>query len=313
MDGQTLKDAKRILITGASGFTGRHACSYFRKKGFFTAASVHRGNLQEGEADQIEICNLLDKHSLDQLVKKTDPGYVLHLAAQNHVGKSWEDPSASFEANVLSTLYLLEALRRLKPEARVLVTGSALQSGTEEHPHPYSLTKSMQTALARAWESLYKMDVMIAKPCNLIGPGNSNGVCSLFASRIARMESGKEDKVLSVNSLQSSRDFLDVRDAVRAYGIILEKGERGGIYDVSSGSSLTLEEVVCFLKAKAKTDFIVEAKSSEPDSERYKLDSGELKKLGWDPEISREQTFEDLLNYYRKTLCNEKQSYRKNL
>ncbi|MCA1036802.1 MULTISPECIES: NAD-dependent epimerase/dehydratase family protein [Bacillus] len=300
-----MKDAKRILITGASGFTGRHACSYFRKKGFFTAASVHRGNLQESEADQIEICNLLDKNSLDQLVKKTDPGYVLHLAAQNHVGKSWEDPSSSFEANVLSTLYLLEALRRLKPEARVLVTGSALQSCSEDHPHPYSLTKSMQTSLARAWESLFKMDVMIAKPCNLIGPGNSNGVCSLFASRIARMESGLEEKVLYVNSLQSSRDFLDVRDAVRAYGFILEKGERGGIYDVSSGSSLTLGDVAGYLKACAKTDFEVDSKSADPDSERYSLDPGKLQKLGWNPEISREQTFEDLLHYQRDILINE--------
>ncbi|MEF7561473.1 NAD-dependent epimerase/dehydratase family protein [Bacillus infantis] len=303
-----MKDAKRILITGASGFTGRHACSYFRKKGFFTAASVHRGNLQESEADQIEICNLLDKNSLDQLFKKTDPGYVLHLAAQNHVGKSWEDPSASFEANVLSTLYLLEALRRLKPEARVLVTGSALQSGSEDHPHPYSLTKSMQTSLARAWESLFKMDVMIAKPCNLIGPGNSNGVCSLFASRIARMESGLEEKVLYVNSLQSSRDFLDVRDAVRAYGFILEKGERGGMYDVSSGGSLTLGDVVSYLRSYAKTDFRVDSKSSEPDSEKYALDPAKLKDLEWMPEISREQTFEDLLNYQRDRISRSKRS-----
>lgn len=303
-----MKDAKRILITGASGFTGRHACSYFRKKGFFTAASVHRGNLQESEADQIEICNLLDKNSLDQLVKKTEPGYVLHLAAQNHVGKSWEDPSASFEANVLSTLYLLEALRRLKPEARVLVTGSALQSGSEDHPHPYSLTKSMQTSLARAWESLFKMDVMIAKPCNLIGPGNSNGVCSLFASRIARMESGLEEKVLYVNSLQSSRDFLDVRDAVRAYGFILEKGERGGMYDVSSGGSLTLGDVVSYLRSYAKTDFRVDSKSSEPDSEKYALDPAKLKDLEWMPEISREQTFEDLLNYQRDRISRSKRS-----
>jgi GDP-4-dehydro-6-deoxy-D-mannose reductase len=219
----------KLLITGASGFTGYHACKYFLEVGFDITAVTNKNSFDHNGI-KWEQCDLSNKENVKKLMENTKPQYVLHLAGQNHVGQSWLDPISSIEINSMSTAYLIDALRQENPSCKIIVVGSALQfdpASISTLTHPYSLSKTIQVLIAQAWAVLYKMNIVVAKPSNLIGPGFSKGVCSIFAQKIVDMEEEKAEKVLEVYNLNAKRDFLDVRDAVRAYNTLLIKGKPG--------------------------------------------------------------------------------------
>ncbi|MCM3541152.1 NAD-dependent epimerase/dehydratase family protein [Priestia endophytica] len=291
-----------LLITGATGFTGIHACHHFIKRGFNVTA-VARKKAYLPKNVHVEYCELTNKKEIENIIQKIRPQYVLHLAGQNHVGQSWEDPIASLEINSLSTAYLLEALRQNAPSCRAVIVGSALQFYLTQLPtlsHPYSLSKTIQILIAQSWASLYNMDIVIAKPSNLIGPGLSNGVCSILAQRIVEMEENKADKVLEVNNLYDRRDFLDVRDAVRAYETLLIKGTPKKTYEVTSGKSKSLDEVTETFKALTAVDFKIKSKSNEKLEPFIKMKPLELNNLGWEQEISFSSSLKDILDFYRQ-------------
>ncbi|MED3995529.1 NAD-dependent epimerase/dehydratase family protein [Peribacillus frigoritolerans] len=290
----------KLLITGASGFTGQHACNHFVDTGYAVTA-VSRKKIVNGQV-QTELCDLTNKESVGKLIKKVKPEYLLHLAGQNHVGQSWIDPVSSLEANAMSTLYLIEALRQENPDCKVVIVGSALQFDPQNITtltHPYSLSKTLQVLIAQSWGVLYNMNIVIAKPSNLIGPGISNGVCSIFAKKIVDMEENNAEKVLEVNNLQAIRDFVDVRDAVRAYEILLTQGKPGEIYDIASGNSHTLGEVITSFRDLTTIDFGIKSKVKDQEEGRGEISPVEIVKLGWKPVFSLKSSLEDILYFYR--------------
>lgn len=295
-----MNDRPRILITGAGGFTGGHACEYFHKNGY-EVIGVFRRILPSIDISQSVECNLLDKVDVERLIEITTPDYILHLAAQNHVGMSWSDPVFTLETNVLSTLYLLESIRKFKPTCKMIVVGSTLQYDPQNIltlPHPYSLSKTLQVLVARAWEALYQLNIVIAKPSNLIGPGNSNGVCSVLAKRLVEIESHSSNKELEVFNLNSRRDFIDVRDAVRGYHYLFKHGKVGEAYEIASGQTLSIGDVIEYFKLYTSATFSVITKN-DTQGDIYKGNPEEMFKLGWKPLISYDQSFEDILNFYR--------------
>ncbi|UUZ84304.1 NAD-dependent epimerase/dehydratase family protein [Paenibacillus sp. P26] len=194
---------RRILITGAGGFTGRHACGIFAGLGYEVVAVVRRPGtagalrgVQAGGGIREAVCDLGSPEQVKQLLQAERPQQLLHLAGLNAVAGSWQDPIGYMNINVMSTLYLLDSLHRAGLESRrVLVAGSMLgfRLRDDEPPrpaHPYSLSKTMQTLAARAWGVLFRSPVMIARPSNLIGPGRSNGLCGLIGAHIVRVERG---------------------------------------------------------------------------------------------------------------------------
>ena len=296
-----MKQLPKLLITGASGFTGRHACSHFSKAGFEVTA-VTRNHAIKDQV-QIEQCNLAVKDAVRRLVKKVKPQYLLHLAGQNHVGQSWLDPVSSLEANTMSTLYLIDALRQESPACKIVVVGSALQFDLQNIStltHPYSLSKTLQVLIAKSWERLYNMHIVIAKPTNLIGPGFSNGVCSIFAKKIADMELSKSEKVLEVNNLYAQHDFVDVRDAVIAYETLLMKGISGETYEIASGTSRSLKEIIDGFKAITKVGFEVKSQPNNQIGQPIEILPLKLMELGWKPTIPLESSLKDILNFYHR-------------
>lgn len=291
-----------MLITGGSGFTGMHACRYFHNAGFEVTAVSRKNSCSKDVDWYTEQCDLLERKDVNRLLRKLCPDYVLHLAAQNHVGKSWADPVLSVESNVLGTLYLLEALRQINPACKIIVLGSALQfnpNNISELPHPYSLSKSLQVLVAQAWETLFGMNIVIAKPSNLIGPGYSNGVCSVFAQKIVEMERKIGNNVLEVSNLNARRDFLDVRDAVRGYHFLFNYANAGEIYEIATGNTLSLEEVINKFKLYSNAEFTISSKEvCEEDIVRGCPDK--IIKLGWQPLISYDESLSCILNFYRK-------------
>lgn len=290
----------KLLITGANGFTGNHACSHFAKAGFKVIAVVR--NHAPAGLFQTELCDLTNKKAVTEMIKKVKPQYLLHLAGQNHVGESWIDPVSSLEANLLSTLYLIEALRHENPTCKIIVVGSALQFNPQEIStlkHPYSLSKTLQVLIAQSWAELYKLPIIIAKPSNLIGPGISNGVCSIFAKKIVAMEEGRTEKKLEVNNMYAQRDFIDVRDVVRAYEILFNKGQAGEVYDIVSGRSHSLEEVIKSFASFTNINFKIITLSQSKKEQPIKANPLKLKNLGWNPIIPFENSILGTLEFYR--------------
>ncbi|MCD1162388.1 NAD-dependent epimerase/dehydratase family protein [Peribacillus frigoritolerans] len=291
----------KLLITGASGFTGQHACNHFVNAGYAVTA-VTRKNFVNSQV-QTEICDLTNKENVGKLIKKVKPDYLLHLAGQNHVGTSWIDPVSSLEANAMSTLYLLEELRQENPDCKVVIVGSALQFDPQNIStltHPYSLSKTLQVLIAQSWGVLYNMNIVIAKPSNLIGPGISNGVCSIFAKKIVDMEENNAEKVLEVNNLQAKRDFVDVRDVVNAYEILFDQGKSGEIYDVASGKHNSLANIINHFKSFTNVEFKTKTNNTLLRELHTDINLEKIKKLGWEPIIDLEKSILDNLNFYRK-------------
>ncbi|MFA1710873.1 NAD-dependent epimerase/dehydratase family protein [Peribacillus frigoritolerans] len=292
----------KLIITGASGFTGQHACAHFLKSGYdITAVSRKKMNI-EGRI-RGECCDLINGNDVYNLIKRTKPQYLLHLAGQSHVGESWTEPVSTLEANAMSTAYLIDAIRKECPACKIVIVGSALQidpSSISSIPHPYSLSKTLQVLIAQSWAFLYNMNIIIAKPSNLIGPGVSNGVCSIFAKKIAEMEKKGMEKVLEVENLEVQRDFLDVRDAVRAYDLLLTRGQPGETYDVASGNIHSLGEIIEGFRSVTTDDIKVNSQQNEKIENKVAIDPIKLMNLGWKPSITLESSLKDILTFHRE-------------
>ncbi|MER2170628.1 MAG: NAD-dependent epimerase/dehydratase family protein [Psychrobacillus psychrodurans] len=295
---------QKLIITGATGFTGIHACRYFQQAGYEVIGVSRQQSKIENNQVHFESCDLTNKEELTDLIQRNKPDRVLHLAGQNHVPSSWSNPIASLETNTISTAYLLEAIRQQTPNCKVLVVGSALQFDVNDITtldHPYSLSKTLQVLVAQSWELLYEMNIVIAKPSNLIGPGKSNGVCSILARKVAEMEFLGAEKVLTVNNLLAQRDFLDVRDAVSGYEILFKKGQSGSIHEMNSGLPRYLKEITSSLQAISSIDFTVESVEDKLEEKISKLPS-DLLLENMPVLIPFEKSIEDILNYQRSLL-----------
>jgi GDP-4-dehydro-6-deoxy-D-mannose reductase len=323
---------RRLLITGAAGFTGRHAVAYFAAEGAEVTAVVRRSAAEASvfpAGVQPYVCDLGDRKAVAGMIGEIKPDQVLHLAGKNSVPESWQDPLLYMETNVMATLYLLEALR-FQPASRILVAGSRLKYRPDSvagPPHPYSLSKTLEELVSLAWGTLFKQPVLMAEPSNLIGPGPSTGFCSLLAQHIVRSEAaaGRGEAppaAFRISSQHVQRDFLDVRDAVRAYGYILDQGETGKIYRIDSGAQRELGEIAGKLlahaaapvemdwgppqeekgQAAASPASAVPAQPSSASADREVLQEepeDNAAVLGWKPEIGLDRSLADIIGYTR--------------
>lgn len=280
---------KKIIITGAFGFTGIHACNYFSNNEY-QVISVSRSNKF---AD--EICDLSSQVEITKLIARTKPDAILHLAGMNHAGKSWDDPISTFQNNVMTTLYLLEAVRKEAPKCKVLIISSALNPNAG---NPYIFSKKLQAVSAAEWATMFGLQVVIAKPGNLIGPGPSNGVCSLIAKQITEKEREGTTFIIDNINIKAERDFLDVRDAVAAYELLLRKGIGGKTYNVSSGQLTALDEVMVYYKKLAAVDFEISEGLFAEDRQQA-INSKELEELGWKRRYNLPVSLKHILEYYR--------------
>jgi GDP-4-dehydro-6-deoxy-D-mannose reductase len=287
---------KTILITGAAGFTGMHACQYFSDKGYRVIGLSRKENLDLKW--QMETCDLLDMSEIQLILKKYKPDYCLHLAGINSVPKSWSEPISALNINVMGTLYLLEAIRLENPICRIVVSGSALS----EANHPYALSKYFQQKLSLEWANLFNLAVMVAKPCNLIGPGRSAGFVSVLAERIAEIEKMNKPYTIEVSHLENEREFLDVRDVIRAYDVILKSGTPNTIYEIGSGKSHTLRDVASVYQDLSSIDLSFISSGSSPDHPPRLMHTSKIKDLNWQTTYSLVDSISHTLTYFRDHL-----------
>jgi GDP-4-dehydro-6-deoxy-D-mannose reductase len=289
----------RAVITGAAGFVGRHLSSHLAGEGDEVVA-VDR------EHDITEIDALADTLATAQ------PEAVFHLAALSHVGASWEDPADVLRVNVLGTNSVLAAARRAAPSATVLVVSSAevygvvrpnelpLTERSELRPgSPYAASKAAAEIVALQAAEGFGQRVVVARPFNHIGPGQS---ASFFVPAIARRlvdarRSGAPEVV--IGNLTARRDFTDVRDVVRAYRLLARCGTSGIVYNVCSGIDVSVSEIADALRELVYPEarFVEDASLARPlDIPVLRGDSTRLREgTGWRPEIELATTLRDVV------------------
>lgn len=314
----------RILITGAAGFVGTHliAALQEKKKGcelFAWTKEEKEARSVRLEKAHVFVVDITKKEQVREALRQIRPDEVYHLAAQSSVGLSWRMPELTYEVNVMGTLYLLEGLKDIAPEANVLLVGSAEQYGkvlTDELPisedrqlqgvNPYSISKMTQELMAKLYVQNFGMHLVLVRAFNHIGPGQSTRfVIPDWCSQIVLIEQGKKDPVLKVGNIDVKRDFTDVRDIVSAYIRLINKGTAGEVYNVGSGTSHSLKEILEQILESSRVKGIVYEtdmqKIRPADVEELRADTARLKSVtGWQPEYSLEQSITDILEEMRK-------------
>jgi GDP-4-dehydro-6-deoxy-D-mannose reductase len=306
--------AAPVLVTGAAGFAGSHLVDLLAESGEPIVAWHRPGGREPLPAagGTWEAVDLLDRQAVRAAIARTKPRAVYHCAGAAHVARSWDRVESTFAINVRGTHHLFDALRLERPDARVLLTSSAMVYASADTPigedqrlapgNPYGLSKLAQELLASHTPGL---QVMIARAFNHCGPRQDPFfVASGFARRIADIEAGRWEREIAVGNLDARRDLTDVRDTVRAYRLILERGEPGRAYNVCSGRAVAIRELLDRLLAKATVEIPVRvdpARYRPNDTPVIVGDRGRItRELGWTPEIPFDRTIDDLLDYWRQ-------------
>jgi GDP-4-dehydro-6-deoxy-D-mannose reductase len=290
----------RVVVTGAGGFLGRHLVRELASRGAETVA------VDRAEAD---VC---DAAAVADLVARTRPDAVVHLAAQSRVAHSFADPGETFRVNVLGTVAVLEAVRRHAPRARILVASSAEVYGAvgadalpvvESAPlapvNPYGASKVAAEAAALQFHRAHGLDVAVLRAFNAVGPGQATDFALPgFAAQLAAIARGAAEPVLRVGNLDAERDLTDMRDVARAYALALERGEAGGVYNVCSGTAVPIRRALEALVAASGLEVRIEVDPSRLRPVDVPCVYGSPRRLavvtGWRPEIPLERTIADL-------------------
>ena len=290
----------RVLITGASGFAGRHLVAACRADGD-----------EVSTAPPSRVADLRDAETAIGLVAAARPDVVYHLAAQAHVGRSWEDPAATLQGNLAMTLNMLEAMRAEAPAAVLVLVGSSEEYGpplqvptTEDEvlrpANPYAVSKASCDLLGGLYASAHGLRVVRARAFNHSGPGQEPVYAiASFARQVAL--GGDPVRVVTGNP-DARRDYTDVRDVVRAYRLLAAHGEPG-IFNVCSGVSHSAREVVAALGRVAGVEVVHEVDPARVRPNEVMEVRGSFARLheatGWQPAISFDQTLRDTVEYWR--------------
>ena len=300
----------RALITGSEGFVGKYLRAELEENGY----DVTGLDLAAGE--KTVAVNLLDAAAVDALLQEMRPEVIFHLAGQANVGLSWKIPAKTLEINIIAAVNLMEAARKHCPECTLVLVGSSDEYGnlkekgvsvseeTETQPGtPYAISKIAQEQMGKAYAKAYGMRICMTRSFNHGGAGQKTGfMIPDFASGIVKVERGEADCV-SVGNLASRRDFTHVKDIVRAYRLIAERGKAGEIYNVGSGVTWSAQEVLDRLIGMAKVPIPVRqdpARMRPSDTPVICCDNRKLKEeTGWETEYGIEDILKETLEYYR--------------
>ena len=307
----------KALIIGGAGFVGGYLIRELNGSGW----EVHATRLPDEEISDVcrsHFLNILQKENIKPLLDEVVPDVVYHLAAQSSVSVSWKKPQLTAEINIIGTINILEAMREAKKQdIRLILIGSGEEYGfirseacpiSENEPldpgNIYAATKACQGMLGKIYARAYKKDIINVRAFNHSGPNQLPiFVISDFCRQIAEIEKGERPPEISVGNLSAQRDFTDVRDIVRAYRLLAEKGISGKTYNIGRGKAVSIQYILDTALSFAKVPIKIKQDPArmrasdipiiEPDVSRIFADTG------WKAEISIERTVEDTLDFWR--------------
>ena len=294
---------QRLLVTGVGGFVGEHG-----RKAIGACEVVPYAWHAAPEGFDVR-----RRDEVDALVAQVRPDAVLHLAAQSFVPQSFKDPAGTFEVNVLGTLHLLQALTRSGFRGRFLYVSSGDVYGLvpdellpvderrwPEPRNPYASSKIAAETLVLQWHRAQGLDAMVVRPFNHIGPGQRKDFAiPAFAQQIVAIADGRQAPVLDVGDIDTTRDFLDVRDVVRGYAALFAHGQAGATYVLGSGVERRIRDMIGFMCAACGVDPEIRQDPSRlrpSEQRRMVADAGLMRAhTGWSPRYTIEQTLHDVL------------------
>ncbi len=314
----------RILVTGVSGFIGSHLAEYINSNlkqnelyGLIRPRSS-LANLQK-LSGQVKFYtgDLMEFHSLLAPLDEIRPDLVFHLAGQGAPSFSWSLPASIMEVNLVGTINLLEALRELRLNPRVIIAGAGEAYGlafADELPmkesshfrplNPFGVSKAAQDMLGFQYFKSYNLKIIRARLFSTVGPRQPEYYfISSLAKQIAEIEKKKKDPILYAGNLENKRDYTDVRDLVRALWLVAEKGEDGEAYNLGSGQAWFGQEILKTILSMTRAKILVETEEKRfrpADPPILLADINRLVKLtAWKPQINLKQSLLDILNYWR--------------
>ena len=304
-----------IIVTGAAGFAGSHVVEALGGSEEVVGWTHHAPPPQEiARLARWQRVDLLNPSEVREAIARLKPSAVIHCAGAPNVAHSWRDTVTPLSANVLATHHLFDALSRTGTACRVVVTGSgtvyaaSTAALTEESPiapsNPYAVSKLVQEQLAFRAAHEDGVDVIVTRSFNHTGPRQSAAFAAPnMARQIALIEAGRAEPVIRTGNLEAQRDITDVRDMARAYIALLRRGVSSTLYNVSSGTTRVMRSVLDALVARARVQVRVETDPALMRPSDTPIVLGDPTRLreatGWRPEVSFDQTLDDLLTYWR--------------
>ncbi|MCR5405053.1 MAG: GDP-mannose 4,6-dehydratase [Butyrivibrio sp.] len=314
----------KLLITGFSGFVASHFIEYLYKEKLqydVCGIDINEPTHDYGQySDFLDIdfkkADMMDIDRVHDILTEFQPDYILHLAAFSSVAYSWKHPSESFMNNCNIFLNLVSVVRDVCPNCRILSVGSSEEYGNVPHENlpirenqrkeplsPYAVARVSQEMLSKVYVDAYGMDIVLTRSFNHIGPRQDERfVVPSFIRRILDIKkSGRIEGEIETGDLTIVRDFVDVRDVVKAYHLLLTSGKKGEVYNICSGKGITLQKIVDMIADEAgvrvvtrtNPEFVRPSDNMEIVGSAYKLES----ELGWKREYKFDRTIRDMVAY----------------
>jgi GDP-4-dehydro-6-deoxy-D-mannose reductase len=315
---------KKYLITGFSGFVSFHFLNYLEN--LHTANSVLGVDINEPAFNINEYkyvtcsfnkINLLNKEQVDKIICDYQPDYILHLASCSSVAYSWINPVESFVNNTNIFLNLVEQIRVLGLKCRILSVGSSEEYGKvnpallplhedlSANPlSPYAVARVSQEMLSKVYCNGFGSDIILTRSFNHIGPHQSEVfVISSFAKKLVAIKHGHlHNKQITVGNINIVRDFVDVRDVVKAYDLLLHRGTKGEVYNICSGVGISIKQVLEQMTAilNLKVEPVIDENLVRPADNEIIIGSYDKihKETGWEPGIKFNDSLADVINYW---------------
>jgi len=315
---------KRVLITGITGMIGKHLADLLLEHGC-DVAGISRATstaryVRKKPAYKHYMGDILDANFLARVWKDWEPEVVFHLAAQAYNGLSWEAENTTYALNITGARNVFDVCRNFSPNARIIPACSSAEYGfvsedmqpiveniTPLRPiTPYGVSKACMEMMARQFHFNYKMDVILPRLFIHVGPDHPPSTAlQSFAMQLAAIKLSKQPPQIKVGNLDSSRDFVDVRDGVRALWILAQEGKSGETYNVCTGQAPSIRQALEMLIqiSGVQAEIVHDPSRLRPSDEAVLLgDMKKLNALGWEPEIPFERTLTDIYNNWLERL-----------
>ena len=311
----------KVLVLGATGFVGSYLVERALAAGHDVLGTSYNPTIDPrdwaGFQDRIVRCDIRYREQTDRVIAGFRPDVVYLLSAQSYPALSWQAPIETLDTNVLGTANVYESIRAAGIDPVVVVACSSAQYGEvqadaipvkEEHPlrplHPYGISKVATEMLALQYWSNWKIRSVCARIFNTTGARKTGDVCADLTQRVARIEAGQIPPVLKVGNQDTWRAITDVRDLASALELLAEKGEAGGVYNISGGRTYQIRELVERVVAAARVPIAVETDPAllRPSDEKVIFgDSGRLvARTGWQQQVDIATTLGDMIAYWRR-------------
>jgi GDP-4-dehydro-6-deoxy-D-mannose reductase len=295
------------LITGINGFVGRHLSAHLLELGWQVYGFDRRAI-----GKNVFIGDIADRNAFQAALRECKPNFLFHLAG---LIKS-SQPERLYQANLLGTVTLFESLLEVEERPVVIVASSSAVYGSgfggrpiseKFKPRPvthYAVSKLVQEITALRYFDAFNLQVRVARMFNLLGPGQSPDLaCSAFARQIALAETKNDDEIIT-GDLSARRDFVDVRDAVRAFALLAENGKSGQTYNVCSGNAVLMKKCLDEMLSMSPRQFKIRMDPLRVQKNDVPIQVGSARKLnqatGWCPQIPLRRSLSDLLEYWRQ-------------